>query len=80
MKREGLGVQFMDKVEDAIERIADHPLAFRPIVENVRRANLERFPYGLWFTLNEDGSIVLACLHHKRDNPKLARQVRLGRN
>lgn len=70
-KKEDLGFEFVERVERAIQRISDHPLSHRKIIENVRRCNVERFPYGPWYRVEPDNSIVIACLHHKR-NPKLA--------
>ena len=70
-KTENLGFEFIEQVERAIGRISEHPLSHRKMVDDVRRANLNRFPYGLWYRIDPDGSIVIACLHHKR-NPRLA--------
>jgi hypothetical protein len=33
----------------------------------VRRALLRRFPYAFYFTLEAEATIVLACLHVRRD-------------
>jgi toxin ParE1/3/4 len=70
-QREGLGLEFTDRVLESIDRIAEHPLAHRKVIESARRCNLDQFPYGLWYTV-EDKSIVIACLHHRR-NPSLAK-------
>ena len=77
-KKPGLGAEFLDKIDETLDRIQDHPLSFRAIIDDLRRANVERFPYGLWFVAEPDGSIVIACLHHRRNNPKLAREHRKG--
>jgi len=45
-KTDNLGFEFIEQVERAIERISEHPLSHRKIVDEVRRANLKRFP--LW--------------------------------
>jgi plasmid stabilization system protein ParE len=65
-KKEHLGFEFIGQVEQAIGRISEHPLSHRKVVDDVRRANLDRFPYGLWYRIDPDGSIVIACLHHRR--------------
>jgi len=42
----------------------------RPVlVKDARRANMKRFPYGIWFKVEVD-PVVFACLHHRR-NPAL---------
>ena len=70
-KKENLGFEFVERVEQAIVSISKHPLSHRKIIEDVRRCSVERFTYGLWYRVEPDNSIVIACLHHKR-NPKLA--------
>ena len=77
-KKEHLGFEFIDQVERAIRSISEHPLSHRKIIEDVRRCNVERFPYGLWYRVEEDGSIVIACLHHKRSPKLAAARARLG--
>jgi hypothetical protein len=47
--------------------MALNPLSYTPIIDGVRRANIRRFPLALWFRIDEDGSVVIACLHAKRD-------------
>lgn len=49
--------------------IAQNPLAF-PVVwrARVRRALvLDRFPYALYFTIDDDQFTVIACFHARRD-------------
>jgi toxin ParE1/3/4 len=70
-KKEHLGFEFIEQVEQAIRRISEHPLSHRKVIDNARRCNVERFPYVMWYRVEPDNSIVIACLHHKR-NPKLA--------
>jgi plasmid stabilization system protein ParE len=71
-RKEGLGLEFTDRVIEAIEAIERAPLGFSKVVGEGRRALLHRFPFALWFVV-EDDAIVIACLHHKRDL-KLARE------
>jgi hypothetical protein len=37
------------------------------MIREARKVELERFPYALWYTTEPDESIVIACLHGKRD-------------
>jgi toxin ParE1/3/4 len=68
---QGLGDKFLDRVDEAIEGIRQNPLGYAVRVDDVRMASLKRFPYGLYFHVEEEGSIVIACLAHRR-NPVLA--------
>lgn len=70
-QRPGLGVDFVAKVEETLSLIESNPRVYPLLVQDVRRANIRRFPYGIWFKAEEE-SIVIACLHHRR-NPALIR-------
>jgi plasmid stabilization system protein ParE len=63
----GLGDAFLAEVDRQVNRIAENPLQFPTILSDVRRARLQRFPYGLFFRMLEDGAFVIACFHANRD-------------
>ena len=65
-KRPGLGKEFLERVDQAVNQIAKSPLAARKVIDETRRVNLRQFPYALWYRVETD-SIVIACLHAKRD-------------
>jgi plasmid stabilization system protein ParE len=43
-KREGLGDEFLGKVDEALDSIGSNPLAYRKVSGENRRCNLENFP------------------------------------
>jgi toxin ParE1/3/4 len=61
----GLGIRFTARIDETIAAIESNPLAFQILVDDARRANVPRFPYGVWYVIAEQ-PIVIACLHHKR--------------
>jgi len=69
----GLGRRFRAEANGAIERMSANPLQFPAVVKNVRRALLRRFPYMLFFTIDGDTLLVIACFHASR-NPRRWRQ------
>ena len=75
-QREGLGLEFTDRVLEAIEAIERNPFGYAKEIGDARRALLRQFPYALWFKIEND-AIVIACLHHKRDT-RLARERAAG--
>ena len=75
-KREGLGVEFIERVDQAIERIGLNPLGYQAVSGDTRRVNIEQFPYSLFFKIKND-VVVVACLHAGRD-PRLARERTAG--
>ena len=68
----------MEGVDKAIHRIAENPTLYAPLIEDVRRVNVRTFPYGVWYRVEPDGSMVVACLHHRR-HTKFAKERALGK-
>jgi plasmid stabilization system protein ParE len=56
-------------VQEAVENIAAAPLRFAVIDKGRRRAGIRRFPYGLFFLLEDTQIVVIACFHGRR-HPK----------
>jgi len=63
----GLGRRFTDAVETALQRIAQNPLLFRVVFEDVRKCRVLRFPYGLLYQLRTDYVRVVGVMHLHRD-------------
>lgn len=63
----GLGTRLMARMGDLLARIAETPLQFPEVVSGYRRALLQRFPYGVYFSIGSDEVRVHAVLHLHRD-------------
>lgn len=66
-QRPGLGERFTAELFELIDRIAQFPLQFPVVGRSARRGLLHRFPYAVFFLLEEDTVVVLAVLHQRRD-------------
>ena len=64
-------VNFIESLKEAYETLETNPF-FRVRYKNIRALKIKRFPYTLYFTVNETQSIVkiLACFHNKRSPSK----------
>jgi hypothetical protein len=51
--RPELGEQFALAVEATVEAIAEHPMQFPVVYRSRRRAGVRRFPYGIFFEVQE---------------------------
>lgn|ERR1035437_9188978 len=69
LQNEGLGSEFMDAVDAAVKAIGESPLRYPVIYRNVRRAQIERFPFGAFFVVNNDEVCILSIVHFRR-NPR----------
>ena len=65
--RPELGERFAVAVDKTIEAIAEHPLQFPVVHRGRRRAGVRRFPYGIFFEIQPERIVVIACFHAKRD-------------
>ena len=54
-----LGRAFHASIEDGIEKIVTGPRVWPVMEDNVRRFLVRRFPYGIYYTLVDDDSVVL---------------------
>ena len=67
--RRELGDRFALAVEAAVEAITENPMQFPVVYRNRRRAGVRRFPYGIFFEIQEQRIVVVACFHGRR-NPR----------
>ena len=71
----GLGLRFLREVGTSLERVADNPLMFPLIEEDVRRALLHKFPYSIYFVSEPHAVAIIAVLHqHGRPSSWKARR------
>lgn len=63
----GLGSEFLRAVDVTFASIARMPGIFPKLHEDIRRARLRRFPYGVFFIERSGTVSVLAVLHAHRD-------------
>jgi len=73
----GLGVAFVRCVDAAIETIQRSPTIFRPRVGDFRLATTARFPYGVYFLVNERTNLVSVrrVLHFARNRETYLRRA-----
>jgi plasmid stabilization system protein ParE len=81
-----LGRRFREAIDSPVERMSANPLQFPIVHRSVRRSLLRRFPYALFFVIEDDDRLlVIACFHSSRDpaplgesEPDPSRRGRLG--
>ena len=67
-QRQGLGSEFLRSVEATLAAITRSPEMYPCIHEQVRRALVRRFPYGIFYVVDHDPArvVVLAVMHARR--------------
>ena len=65
-QRIGLGEDFLLALEESYAKIRQTPKIYQVIYKHIRRNLVRKFPYGIFFIIEEDKIIVIAVLHTKR--------------
>lgn len=65
-RRRGLGVEFLAAIDGVLGRIERHPFMYPDVHRGTRRAVVRRFPYLVYFVVDEESIRVVACLHVRR--------------
>ncbi len=71
-KQKGLGKRFSQSVRNTVSYIKNNPFAFSTRYENTKTAIVERFPYMLHYSIDDDEkTIVISSVLHTSRNPEL---------
>jgi plasmid stabilization system protein ParE len=65
--------RFVSAFRSALGKIIHNPLLYQPIDNEIRRAPVAGFPYGLLYAVSGEEIIVLSCFHGRR-NPERWRE------
>lgn len=66
-ERRGLGKIFRASLNEAIQRIRRAPLASPVVYRDLRRALVDRFPYGIFYRMQPGIIVVVGIVHGHRD-------------
>ncbi|MBK8870850.1 MAG: type II toxin-antitoxin system RelE/ParE family toxin [Elusimicrobia bacterium] len=64
-----LGVDFLDRVQMAVEDVESNPLRWPPYRRNIRRRLVSRFPYAVLYRVDPKNVVIVAVMHlHRNPN------------
>jgi plasmid stabilization system protein ParE len=66
-QREGLGADFLLCVEETLQKVRRNPEVYPRVRNSARRASIRRFPYGLFYVVEEEVVVVIGVFHAHRD-------------
>jgi toxin ParE1/3/4 len=69
-QKPGLGREFIAQVRETFAAVMSHPLPFPEARRQMRRAQLHRFPYGVFFFTESESKIVVLAVIDLRRNPR----------
>lgn len=61
-----LDLRFQHELEQALKKIESFPAGFQIVHRDIRKTNLHRFPYSVFYHSRGDRLYVLAILHQAR--------------
>lgn len=67
LQRSDLGSEFLDEVLRTLSSISERPELYPVVHGSVRRAMINRFPFGIFYLSDNSEQIVLAVMHGSRD-------------
>jgi plasmid stabilization system protein ParE len=65
--REGLGYDFLLCIEEALDKLQRNPLIYRKIQNKLRRIPIKRFPYRIFYFVQNNNIIITAVFHARKD-------------
>lgn len=65
-RREGLGFEFLDRVDLVLRKIEENPLRYAGTYQNVRLALVGKFPYKVLYLVENNQAEVIGVVHVKR--------------
>ena len=74
-RSQGLGSEFVRSVDECFSKIGRNPMAYPIVHHQIRRALIRKFPYGIFYFIEGDTIVVIACFHAKRDAKRWQERV-----
>jgi len=65
-QKPGLGQEFLDEALATLSTIAETPSMYAIIHRSTRRSLMRRFPFGIFYQVDDAGVVVVAVLHGSR--------------
>ncbi len=66
----GLGAEFLDEILAACNIIAENPQIYPVLHRSTRRAVIHKFPFGIYYRVENDLVTIVAVMHASRDPSK----------
>ena len=65
-RSEGLGLEFLRAADACVATVQRNPAAYPIVHQQTRRALLRKFPYAIFYLIEGDTVVILACFHIRR--------------
>jgi hypothetical protein len=72
----GLGNRFYQNFLASIDRIQKHPLNYTIVKGSLRRYIVWKFPYKIFYTIQQDTIFIIGITHTKKSNAFIRRRLK----
>jgi plasmid stabilization system protein ParE len=66
-KNKGLGFEFLRAADAALSAVQRNPFAYQVVYGEARRVLLRKFPYAIFYLVEDNRIVIIAFFHLKRD-------------
>jgi len=74
-QQSNLGIEFLEQIEFCFERIKSNPYSFQLIKNKFRRAVVRKFPFGIFYQIENKEIIIFSVFHLSRDPRGLGKRI-----
>ena len=71
----GLGKRFFENIRNTIEYIVANPYMFRIVYKRIRRALVSKFPYGIYYVVENEKIVIIGILHFYRHSNSWKKRI-----
>ncbi len=77
-KQKGLGKRYLMTVRASLKLIVKNPFSYMKILLEIRKANTQKFPYSLYYTIEESEKtvVVFAVIHCSRSDKAWKKRIK----
>jgi len=66
-KNRTLAERFAQEFRSTLAKVVNNPLQYQIVEDEIRRAPVAGFPYGILYVTSDDEIVILSCFHGGRD-------------
>ncbi|HEX8459815.1 MAG TPA: type II toxin-antitoxin system RelE/ParE family toxin [Segetibacter sp.] len=75
-QREGLGLHFVDKFEQCLQKLLQNPFHTLNVGNNIRRIVTPIFPYNIYYIVLEHEIVIYGVLHQARKPDRIFKRLK----
>ncbi|MBI3927735.1 MAG: type II toxin-antitoxin system RelE/ParE family toxin [Armatimonadetes bacterium] len=75
LQSSGLGQRFLDEVLSSLQSFESNPFRYPAVHDEIRRALVHRFPFGVFYLVEPEEVVVIAVMHGTRDPSRWKKRI-----